>query len=806
MGWTTDSIQAVKRAANVADIVGVDCKLEKDGADLVACCTLPGHVDDTPSLRVSTKKNLWKCHGCGKGGSAVDWLQERHGYRFRDAMEHLSTVTGVPLVDEAPDDKPVLVKSRKVATWTYQNEHGDPLYHIERWEPGKHGRSKTFVQRLADGTTGKSPTQVMYRLPRVMNAVEDGRTIYVVEGEKAADALAELGAVATTSAGGTQAKAADKQDVWASPGFADPLRRAHVVLLPDNDDVGREFMAKIAAVLRPLAASVTTVALPLEAKGDDVVEWIDAGGTLADLEDLTSKAQAVVPVAPVTHAPDGGENPASMMLTDTANAEVWASIHRSSFRWNETSGDWLQWDWARWKSGRAGAALLSTKDVSRHWIANIQNAGDKDERRAMLKHAEAAEASSRRKAVLDLAKAEPGVSVVAGELDADPWALNVLNGVIDLRTGDLHPHDPSRLLTKLAPVAYHPTATAPRFERFLAEVLPDAEVRAFMMRVFGYAMTGVVREHVLPVMWGAIGRNGKGTLVETIAAILGDYAMPVPKDLIIEQRNQPHPNLIAQLLGARLCVAAEIKTTDRIDEAQVKNLTGGDSIRARFLGQEFFTFAATHKLILQTNHKPKAPADPALFARMKVIPFTVTFIGREDLGLKAALSTEREGILALLVRACLEWQRDGLGTAEAIEEATEEYREESDPVGQFLAENTVRDGGARTSGSLLYSKYREWCETRGESPWTSTAFGRDMPSRGFRKIKSDGSVFYIGFRMRGSADREGQGQFASPIAKITSRVDRPANPPYPSLPSLISPVEDPEDSQGIFWKEDHEGR
>ena len=800
MGWTADSIAAVKRACDLVAIIGADVKLEKEGSDLIGCCTIPGHDDGTPSLRISPKKGVWKCHGCGKGGSAVDWLQERHGYRFREAMEHLSTVTGVALVDETSvADVKLDVPRRKVATWVYRDAEGDPLYMIERWEPGKHGRSKDFVQRLADGTPGKAPTQVMYALPRVVDAVADGRTVYVVEGEKAADALAELGAVATTSAGGTQATVkvnGESVKVWASPGFAAPLKGAHVVLMPDNDDVGRAFMEHVASVLRPIAASVTTVALPVKGKGDDAVEWIEAGGTLADLEALTVAARSVV-MAPPPPADDGEQS--SMMLTDTANAEVWARLHRGSFRWNETAGDWLQWSGTRWQAGQAGAALLSTKDVARHWLRSISGCPDKDERRAMLKHAEAAEASSRRKAVLDLAKAEPGIAVVAGDLDADPWLLNVANGILDLRTGELRPHDPHRLLTKLAPVAYKPDAQAPRFERFLSEVLPDADVRRFMMRVFGYSMTGVVREHVLPVMWGAIGRNGKGTLVETVASILGDYAMPVPKDLIIEQRNQAHPNLIAQLLGARLCVAAEIKTTDRIDEAQVKNLTGGDSIRARFLGKEFFTFGATHKLLLQTNHKPKAPADPALFARMKVIPFTVTFMGREDLTLKATLATEREGILALLVRACLEWQREGLGTAKAIEEATEEYKEESDPVGQFLADSTVQDAGSKTSGSALYSEYRKWCEARGESPWTATAFGRDMPSRGFRKAKQNGTVFYFGFRMRSEKTGEGWGGSASPFPYDASRVDRPANPPQPSPTLPNPPYSTPEDDDYDLW-------
>jgi putative DNA primase/helicase len=805
MGWTKESIDDVKGAADVVAVVGADCKLLKDGRDFVACCTLPKHQDDTPSLRVSPKKQLWKCHGCGRGGSVVDWLMDRHGVSFRDAMVQLSTLTGVPLVEDEKRDVPATPQRRKVASWTYEDAEGEPLYVIERWEPGKHGRSKEFIQRLSDGSYGKSPRQVMFRLPRVINAIEDGRTVFVVEGEKAADALASIGAVATTSPGGIQAKVGEFK-TWASQGFADPLRGADVVLVPDNDDVGRRFMSEVADVLRPIAASVATVILPVKDKGDDAHEWVEAGGTIADLEAMVVQARTIPEPAPQPVEPMAP----SGLLTDTANAEVWAALHRERFRWDQTAGDWLEWDGQRWRRDRSGVALLSTKDVARHWLNAMAACADKDERRAMLKHAEAAESVSRRKAVLDLAKAEPGIAVRAEDFDADPWEINCLNGILDLRTGELAPHNPARLMTKLAPVCYRPQAQAPRFDRFLAEVMPDEDVRRFLMRVFGYAMTGVVREHVMPVLWGAAGRNGKGTLVESVFGCLGDYAMPVPTDLVVERRQQQHPNLVAQLLGARLCVAAEIKATDRIDEAQVKNLTGGDSLRARFLGKEFFTFAATHKLLLQTNHKPRAPADPALFARMRVIPFVVSFHGREDPTLRGTLATEREGILAALVRSCMDWQREGLGTAQAIEEATAEYKEESDPVGQFLAENVIHSPGAKVSGSQLYSEYRKWCEERGEAPWTATAFGRDMPGRGFRKVKQSGGTFYVGIGMRFPGAVVGYGGSAGPSSKIGPRVDRPANPPQPTIPTTTHHTdhnqEDDENDQPMFWNDEQEWR
>jgi predicted P-loop ATPase len=279
MGWTKASIADVKRAASCVDIVGADVDLKKEGEDYVGCCTLPGHKDDTPSLRVSVRKNLWRCHGCGAGGSVVDWLKDRHGLQFREAMQRLSEMTGIELVEEQG-------QRRKTAEYRYCDAAGATLYTIERWEPGKQGRSKDFLQKRADGVYKKNDVQVLYRLPDVLAAVAIGQPVFVVEGEKAAEALWAIGLTATTHAGGASASA-----TWKAPGFADPLKGATVVLLPDNDEVGKIHMNKVHKAVARLAKSVTIVDLPLVNEGDDVVEWIAAGGTARRLMELVAEAE-----------------------------------------------------------------------------------------------------------------------------------------------------------------------------------------------------------------------------------------------------------------------------------------------------------------------------------------------------------------------------------------------------------------------------------------------------------------------------------------------------------------------------------
>lgn len=283
VSWTKQSIDDVKARATVDVVVGYDTKLKRDGDNLVGCCCLPGHKDDTPSLVVTPSKNVWHCKGCDRGGSSVDWLMHMHGIRFPEAMRKLSAISGIALVDEVAMQP---AQRRCVARYEYDDGAGATLYVIERWEPGKNGRGKDFVQKHADGTPGKHPTQVLYRLGDIA-ANDNEQPVFVCEGEKAAEALRKLGLVATTHAGGASAS-----KTWTKE-FAGPLTGANVVLLPDNDEVGEKLMRHVAGVLDGLAASVTTVHLPVTGKGDDAVEWIAGGGTLEALGQLVRAAREV---------------------------------------------------------------------------------------------------------------------------------------------------------------------------------------------------------------------------------------------------------------------------------------------------------------------------------------------------------------------------------------------------------------------------------------------------------------------------------------------------------------------------------
>jgi putative DNA primase/helicase len=311
----------------------------------------------------------------------------------------------------------------------------------------------------------------------------------------------------------------------------------------------------------------------------------------------------------------------------------------------------------------------------------------------------------------------PGVIIEHDELDSDPWLLNVANGTIDLRTGKLHRHNPEQLHSRTAGARWVMDAAAPRFEAFLEAILPDPEVRSYVQRAIGYSLTGSTGEQVIFLAIGN-GSNGKSTLIEAVSKMMGDYAGPVAKDLIISQRHEAHPTSMADLFRLRFAVAMETEATNTLAEARVKALTGGDRVKARRMGENFWDFEPTHKLWLAANHLPKIiGTDNGIWRRIRVVPFSVEIDeAHRDPNLPVALANELPGILRWAVEGCLEWQRQGLNTPAVVAEATNTYQNESDWFPQFLDECGWELGnGKHTTAKALNNSFSDWVKTNGEN-------------------------------------------------------------------------------------------
>lgn len=268
-------------------------------------------------------------------------------------------------------------------------------------------------------------------------------------------------------------------------------------------------------------------------------------------------------------------------------------------------------------------------------------------------------------------------------MDTHPWLLNVANGTLDLRTGQLRPADRADLLTKAAPVVYAPTATCPQWEAFLDRILGgDKELIRYVQKAASYSLTGLDTEECFFVLHG-VGQNGKSTLVETLSALLGtDYAQQATPDLLMQKKQDRHATELAVLRGARLVASVETGQGKRLNESLIKSMTGGDRIRANFMHQETFEFRPEFKVWLSTNHKPVITGtDLGIWQRIRLIPFNVQIPDNErDGAFKTRLreSAALSGILNWAIEGALLWQQEGLKPPQAVTEATQAYREEMD--------------------------------------------------------------------------------------------------------------------------------
>src|SRR5215216_3351005 len=444
----------------------------------------------------------------------------------------------------------------------------------------------------------------------------------------------------------------------------------------------------------------------------------------------------------------GAPQPPRFNLTDLGNAARLVHRHGRNLRYCWLWRKWLVWDGQRWVKDDSGEVYRLAKDTVASIYQEAAAAPDDEERKALAKHAMRSEAGARIKEMVDLARSD--VPVMPDELDASPDLLNTERGTIELRTGELREHRRQDLITKLAPVEYRPDATAPAWDAFLERVLPGEELRRFVRRASGYSATGDTSEQCMFINHGG-GANGKSTFQEALSAALGDYAMRTPTEMLLAKRSDGVPNDVARLKGARFVSASETEEGRRLAESRIKDLTGQDTITSRFMKAEWFDFAPTHKLWLSTNHKPEIRGtDVAIWRRIRLVPWTVTIPPAEqDKKLPIALRHELAGILAWVVRGCLQWWCEGLQAPDEVHKATGEYRAEMDVLAGFLAECCELDTGHWEYAKDLYECYKRWCDENGERPEPQRKFGGRLGERGFQRDRggSRGAGIWRGVRL-----------------------------------------------------------
>jgi putative DNA primase/helicase len=711
---------------NLTEVAGHFDNVKRSGTGYSARCSV--HDDRNNSLSLSDGDIGVQvfCHVCGK--DETENVLAAVGLTFKDLMNGNGKGHRSPM--------------NIVTTYPYRDETGAEKFESCRLFP------KDFRVRRPDGTGGHiynldGVRRVPYRLPELLQSDKE-TVVYIVEGEKDVDRIRAFGLRSTCNLGG-----AGKWRKEYNRHFAG----RPVVLIPDNDDPGRKHAQAVAASLHGTAASIKLLNLPGLPEHGDVSDWLDAGH---DVEELVRLEEAASPWTPAAPVPDTATGEVQLHIdSGLANMERLVRQHHHDVRYLKGPG-WYAWDGRRFAPDAEAELVrraIATVRTMYHEAAAIE--GEKA-RTAFLNHIRRSESEPEIRRMVALAQSHRDIYITkAARFDSDPMLLNLHNGTLDLRTRALLPHRREDQLTKLAGCVYDPNATCPTWTAFLETIFAgDQDMIGFVQRLAGYCMTGEVREHVLPIFWGD-GANGKTTFINTILAVLGEYATTAPPDLLVVRKHKGHPTELMDLMGARFAAAVETPLGAFLDESLVKNLTGGDRIKARYCFKDFVEFPPTHKLLLATNHRPAVHGtDGGIWRRLLLIPFAVTIAPEDqDEHLLDKLTLELTGILNWTVQGCTDWQETGLKPPKQVRVATKSYREESDHLPGFIEECCVIANHAKVEKGTAFAEYTGWCQRNAESPMPKLELGRRFKALGAGDEKSNGRRFWTGIGLAAKDQR-----------------------------------------------------
>jgi putative DNA primase/helicase len=453
----------------------------------------------------------------------------------------------------------------------------------------------------------------------------------------------------------------------------------------------------------------------------------------------------------VASNPQAGQ--ATFRLTDSGNGERFAAQHGDRVRFCHQHKRWYFYDGTRWARDLSGKTAQLAKESARSIFGDIGPTTPDGAVKKISAWALKSESNQRRKSMLELAQSEPGIPVTPGDLDADPWKLNVLNGTLDLKTGKLNPHSPADLISKLAPVVFDPKATAPRWEKFLSEI-QTPPVADFLRRWAGYSLTGATAEEVFVFCLGS-GANGKSKFINPIRRLLGTYAKSGERSTFMTKNGGGIPCDVAMLDGARMVPLMELAENQTLNEPLIQGFTGGDPVVARFMRADFFEFVPVAKLWLAGNHPIRVKGESyAIWRRCRIVPFDVTIRpGQRDKHLERKLMAEASGILNWCLRGLEDYLKGGMQIPEEVKQATDAYRGKSDPIRAFLNERCTLNDNSACPRALLFSEYQDWSSLSDKNPLSAVAFGRalkkyDIYDDGKRSVGGESVRHWGGVRLK----------------------------------------------------------
>lgn len=620
--------------------------------------------------------------------------------------------------------------------------------------------------------------------PDMITEVQDvGTPLFIVEGTSRADVLAQV-SIPSVSIPGCFNFMADKAVLpdWDSV----PMRDREIIIGLDgdystNENVNMALHRLAALVQRKGAGNVTVLNIPGGAGLDDYL--VGMSGTLRIMRKLDTVRVPYKDVAVLKPKKLSREARARKVVgdvNDTALAEAFIQSEYNRTLYLPVPDSYASYVDGRWVQTSNTAFLGGF--VADFMIETAAALGHDPEAQDYLL------SSQKIGSVMTAVRRSFSTFASTEDFDSDPWLLNCANGTLDLRTGLLKDHDPSDLLWGLCPTNWDPTAECPMFEQFISEILPDEATANTVQEILGSALVGEPLAQILPVFIGE-GRNGKSLLVNTVGQVLGnDFFGDIDGKLLTAQKFDSHPENIMRLRGKRLAIASETESGDKFATASIKRLTGGDMLTGRFMRENSTNFRPTHSVVLITNNHPQVDDQgAAIWARLKKVPFTVSFLGREDLGLALRLLTEREGILRWLVdgqRRAM--QRGKVLFSPEIEAATGSWREDENSLLAFVNSGVVvKDPKASMATTELQALYADYCVTNSLTPLRGRAFGAAMKAEGFTPARTNTERRWDGLRSDGTT--------AQDDGLMTSSEENPS-PENPQVKGTISSVSDTYDT------------
>lgn len=539
------------------------------------------------------------------------------------------------------------------------------------------------------------------------------------------------------------------------------------VIAGDGDAAGRVFASRLAQGLLARGTRVKVLHVPDDL---DLTDWRERDGErfATHVVRLIAETREETSSEAVLRDRDEGRYP----LTDLGNARFardFVTAQSSGVKYSPEAGFFLLRAGV-WRSDRldrtrafvqeAADRVASIADrLNEEAEADPNNALKRKVARRWAAWSRHSQSSRGIDAAMKELTALHEVATDVNDFDKHPHIIAVRNGVVNLRTGELLPHDPALLLTRKVEIDFDPEALAPRWEQFLDEVFPDhPDLPPYMRRLVGYGITGQTDEQAFAVLWGT-GANGKSVFTDTLTEVFRELTVTTPFSTFEEKPSGGIPNDLAALKGARLVMASEGDQGRPMAEAILKRVTGRDLIAARFMRKEFFEFRPSFLLLLATNFKPKFRGqDEGLWRRVKLIPWDRYFAPEErDHQLGDKLLEEAPGILAWAVRGAVEWYAGGLKDPDTIRNSTREYRETSDALAGFMPGVFVRDDHAgKVEGKVLFDAYLDWAEEENlplREKWTRQTFFSALEERGCVKRRGNRGMAFEGVRRARQTDK-----------------------------------------------------